>query len=497
MWKILIDFIVFLYILSLVGMAGYGLNNLVSVILYLRSKNRAKGNNRPTYPLRWPQVTVQLPTFNERYTVERLVNAVARFDYPHNLLQIQVLDDSTDDTTALIRRLVNKYTSKGLDIELVHRTNQTGFKAGALAEGLKTAKGELVAIFDADFVPPVDWLKRTVPEFDNPNLGCLQTRWGHLNDRYNSLTLAQSLGIDGHFVVEQSARSRNHLFMNFNGTAGLWRKACIVDAGGWQSDTLTEDLDLSYRAQLCGWQIDYLPEVVVPAELPAQIEAFKKQQFRWAKGSFQTLKKLVPSLMKTDAPWYKKLLGLVHLTGYLVHPLMLGSLLLMLPVGLASPQVFSWMPVMMIAAFAPPLMYLLSETEHLPLLTDRLRLIPVLTLIGFGLSLNNTFAAVEGLFGRGRGMFLRTPKFNLTNHKGSWKNSRYSLTVSPLIWGELGLGFYALISSVILAFRLGLPAIPWLLVYSAGFFYIAGLNLEQSGLLTRLRARVTASVKAG
>jgi len=311
------------------------------------------------------------------------------------------------------------------------------------------------------------------------------------------LTLAQSLGIDGHFVIEQSARSRNHLFMNFNGTAGIWRKACIEDSGGWQSDTLTEDLDLSYRAQLKGWQIDYLPNVVVPAELPAQIEAFKKQQFRWAKGSFQTLKKIIPSMLKSDARWYKKVLGLIHLAGYFVQPLMLATLLLMLPVGIFTPQVFRLTPWMMLAAFAPPLMYLLSETEHLPLLTDRLRLIPVLTMIGFGVSLNNTIAAVEGLFGKNRGTFTRTPKFNLTNGKGNWDNSHYVIPLSPIIWVELGLGVYALLTGVILAMHMGLQTLPWPVMYSAGYFYIAGLNLEQSGQLSRLHTSEQASVKAG
>ncbi len=495
MWKIIIDFIDFIYILTLVGMASYGFNNLVSVILYLRFKNQPNHQDPAFPPDRWPRVTIQLPIFNERYTIERLIHTITRFDYPRDLLQIQVLDDSTDETTAMIRRLVNKYSCKGMDIQLIHRTKRTGYKAGALAEGLNHATGELVAIFDADFVPPVDWLKRTVPEFVNPRLGCLQTRWGHLNDKYNSLTMAQSLGIDGHFVIEQSARSSNHLFMNFNGTAGLWRKSCIEDAGGWQSDTLTEDLDLSYRAQLRGWQIDYLPGVVVPAELPAQIEAFKKQQFRWAKGNFQTLKKITPSLLNSEAPWYKKILGLVHLTGYMVHPLMLGTLLLMLPVGLFSPQVFGWMPLMMIAAFAPPLMYLLSETEHLPRLTDRLRLIPTLTLLGFGLSLNNTFATVEGLFGKSRGKFQRTPKFNLRNGTGSWVNQGYSIPISPMIWGEIGLGLYALLTGIILSLRLSLLAMPWLMIYSASFFYIAGLNLEQTGQLARLLSKETASVK--
>jgi cellulose synthase/poly-beta-1,6-N-acetylglucosamine synthase-like glycosyltransferase len=497
MWKILLDLIDFLYLLTLVGMAVYGLNNLVSVILFLKTRNRPNRRSQGKSPVEWPRVTVQLPTFNERYTVERLINAVARFDYPRDRLQVQVLDDSTDNTTSLICHQVNKHASKGLDIVLIHRGNQRGFKAGALTEGLKTATGDLIAVFDADFVPPTNWLKKTVPEFQDPRLGCLQTRWGHLNDKYNSLTLAQSLGIDGHFVIEQAARSRNHLFMNFNGTAGLWRKACIEDSGGWQPDTLTEDLDLSYRAQLRGWQIDFLPDVVVPAELPAQIEAFKRQQFRWAKGSFQTLKKLVPSLLESDAPWYKKILGLVHITGYLVHPLMLGTLLLMLPVGLFTPRLFILMPWMMIAAFAPPLMYLVAKTEHLPRPSERLRLIPLLTVIGFGLSLNNTMAALEGLFGKNRGAFIRTPKFNLTNSKGNLVSSRYVIPISPMIWAELGLGFYALLTGIILASHIGLVALPWLLVYSASYFYIAILNMEQTGLLDRFHDRATASVKAG
>ncbi len=497
MWMIFLDLIDFLYIFSLVGMAIYGLNNLVSVILYLRTKNRPNHPHHRTPPSSWPRVTVQLPTFNERYTISRLITAVAKFDYPWDKLQVQVLDDSSDDTTTLINQLVDKYVHKGMNIEIIHRIDQSGFKAGALAEGLKVATGELVAIFDADFVPPVDWLKKTVPEFENIHLGCVQTRWGHMNDKYNSLTLAQSLGIDGHFIIEQSARSRNHLFMNFNGTAGIWRKECIEDAGGWLSDTLTEDLDLSYRAQLRGWQIDYLPDVVVPAELPAQMEAFKKQQFRWAKGSFQTLKKLVPSLIEFEEPWYKKILGLIHLTGYLVHPLMLGALLLMLPVGIFTPHVFKLMSWMMVAAFAPPLMYLLSATEHLPQYRDRLRLIPILTLIGFGLSLNNTVAAIEGLFGKDRGTFFRTPKFNLTNSKGNLVSSSYNMSISPMIWVELGLGIYALFTGIILAAHQGIQPLPWLVAYSAGYFYIAGMNLEQSGQLSRLLKRVTASEKAG
>src|SRR5512138_3803606 len=256
------------YLIVTAILALYGLHNLITTIMYLRMKTPTKRKEEFSMPREWPPVTVQLPVFNEKYTVERLLQAVTRLDYPADCLQIQVLDDSTDDTVDLIRKLVEEYKSKGVNIELIHRVDRQGYKAGALANGLQTATGELIAIFDADFVPKPDWLKRTVPSFQNPKLGCLQTRWGHTNQRYNSLTEAEAMGIDGHFIIEQTVRSKNGFFLNFNGTAGLWRRACIEDAGGWQWDTLTEDLDLSYRAQMRGWKFDYLRDVVVPAELP-------------------------------------------------------------------------------------------------------------------------------------------------------------------------------------------------------------------------------------
>ena len=493
MWRILIDSIDVVYVLTLIGMAVFGLNNLVSVGLFWMKKGRPNRRSAGGLPVEWPRVTVQLPLFNERYTIDRLIRAVARFDYPRDRLQVQVLDDSTDDTAELVRRLVARQKARGLDIELIQRRDRNGYKAGALLEGLKSASGGLIAIFDADFVPQPDWLKKTVPEFHDPRLGCLQTRWGHLNDQFNALTRAQSLGIDGHFIVEQTARSRNGLFMNFNGTAGIWRTACIVDAGGWQTDTLTEDLDLSYRAQLHGWVIDYLPDVVVPAELPAQIEAFKRQQFRWAKGSFQTVKKLLPDLLQAPVPWHRRWLGLLHLTGYFVNPLMLLTLLLMLPVGILNPQVFAWMPWTMLAAFGPPVLYLVSASGRLPRLSDRLRLLPMLTAIGFGLSLNDSLAVLEGLFGKSQGKFLRTPKFNLLDRRGHWADSAYAVPVSSMVWAELGLGLYALFSAGVLGARLGWQAVPWLLVYAFSYFYIAGLNLSQTLEINRPQTGVAVS----
>jgi cellulose synthase/poly-beta-1,6-N-acetylglucosamine synthase-like glycosyltransferase len=424
-----------------------------------------------------------------------LIEAVAQLDYPPDRLQVQVLDDSTDDTTDLLRCLVRRYRARGLDIHLLHRCDRRGYKAGALQQGLKTASGEFVAVFDADFVPPADWLKKTIPEFQDVRLGCLQTRWGHLNDRSSTFTRAQSLGIDGHFIVEQTARSHHSLFMNFNGTAGLWRTACIESAGGWQSDTLTEDLDLSYRAQLRGWRFDYLPDVVVPAELPAQIEAFKKQQFRWAKGSIQTLKKLAPVVLKSDAPWYKKLLGILHLSGYLVHPLILATLLLLLPVSLFNHPLLAWTSWSALVSFGPPLLYLLAETEHLPRFSDRLRLLPILIIIGTGISLNNTLAVLEGFFKRGQGTFIRTPKYNLTNRKADLPIGGYAEPLSPMILAEIGLGLYALLMAVFLGEHNGLLAAAWPTIYMLGFFYIAGQNLVQSGQVSR-RRRIALPAKA-
>ncbi|HTX79308.1 MAG TPA: glycosyltransferase [Longilinea sp.] len=470
----------FLYLVSLVGLMVYGLNNLVTTVIYMRS--RGKPYQPPALSPNWelPKVTIQLPLYNERYMVERLLSCISRLDYPADKLQVQVLDDSTDDTALLVSRLVEQYNARGKNFELIHRIDRRGFKAGALTEGLKTATGELVGIFDADFAPEPDWLLRTVQEFRDPKLGCLQTRWGHLNHHYSVFTEAQSLGIDGHFIVEQTARSRNGLFLNFNGTAGLWRKAAIKTAGGWQSDTLTEDLDLSYRAQLRGWRIGYLPDVVVPAELPAQVEAFKQQQFRWAKGSFQAVKKLVPELLKEDMPWWRRLMGLIHITGYFVHPLMLTVLVLILPIGLYAPsflKLFSWSAI---ATFGPPMMYMLARTDYTPRLVDRLRLLPFLILIGFGLSLNNSVAVFEGLFSKARGTFERTPKFNLTNANKEWAGNAYAMPLSPMVYGELLLAFYSLVVIVVLTPIVGWEITPWMLVYTAGYAYMAGLNIAQN-----------------
>ena len=477
---LLISLIGVFYFVLTAMLALYGFHNLITTIMYLSMKP-SKRQQGKTHPLKiWPPVTVQLPIFNEKYTVERLLHAATQLDYPIESLQIQVLDDSTDDTYALVARLVDQYKSRGINIELIHRVDRTGYKAGALNHGLKTATGELIAIFDADFVPKPDWLKRTAPSFQNPKLGCLQTRWGHTNQQYNSLTRAEAMGIDGHFIIEQTVRSKNGFFLNFNGTAGLWRRACIEDAGGWQWDTLTEDLDLSYRAQMRGWKFDYLPDVVVPAELPPQVEAYKKQQFRWAKGSFQVVRKILPSVLRAKMPLTVRFMAILHLTGYFVHPLMLSLLLLTLPVGLFVPGAFKIFPISLIAGFGPPLLYLTATaTQHRSIL-KRLKSFPVLVIVGFGLSLSTTIAVVEGLFSKG-GAFIRTPKLNLDN-KGRQRQKidhAYVAPLSSMVWVEIALGIYALFTGIVLSHYIGWGIVPWMIIYMLGFFYIAGLNLIQ------------------
>lgn len=477
--QILIGLIGVFYYLVVISLACYGFHNLFTTILYLRMKTSKKHGGRARPLKKWPLVTIQLPIFNEKYTVERLLRAVTCLDYPTDCLQIQVLDDSTDDTLDLVSKLVEEYKSQGGNIELIHRVNRQGYKAGALDNGLHTATGEFIGIFDADFVPKSNWLRRTVPLFQNQQLGCVQTRWGHTNQQYNSLTRAEAMGIDGHFIIEQTVRSKNGFFLNFNGTAGLWRRACIEDAGGWQWDTLTEDLDLSYRAQMRGWKFDYLPDVVVPAELPPQVEAFKKQQFRWAKGSFQVVRKILPSVLQSGLSWKVRLMALLHLTGYFIHPLMLSLLLLTLPVGLLFPEAFNIYPISIVAGLGPPLLYVTATATQKTSFLKRMKCFPLLVIVGFGLSLSTSIAVIEGLFSKG-GAFIRTPKLNLDNNKQRKKIDRaYVAPLSSLVWIEIALGVYALVTGIVLGPYMGWGIVLWMILYMLGFFYIAGLNLIQ------------------
>ena len=464
---------IYLIIASL--LAVYGLHALFLSLLYLR--HRSERLTTPSLE-RTPLVTVQLPIYNEAHVVQRLIDAAARLDYPSHRLQIQVLDDSTDETTSLAQARVALHHSRGADITLLHRPERTGFKAGALAEGMKSARGELIAIFDADFLPPRDFLQRIVPHFQAcPRLGLIQARWAHLNAAYSALTRAQALTLDGHFGVEQLARNRTGLFMNFNGTAGIWRRACIDDAGGWRGETISEDMDLSYRAQLKGWEFLYLPHVQAPAELPPQIQAFKRQQFRWAKGATQCLLRLGPRLLCAPIPLAQRIEGLLHLSGYLIHPLVLGLLLLSLPLLWADIHLRGPVAYLALAGLGPLLLFTLGQQTLYRDWLRRLPGLPLVIVVGTGMAVNVTWAVVEALLGRDSA-FHRTPKFRVESSRDHWASSHYALPGDRITWAEMGAALYALMATGVAFARGAWGAIPFLLLYFASFAYVAGLSLR-------------------
>ena len=475
------------YGFTAVLLATYGLNSLIIMLLYLRHRHE----HRSPPPLaNAPPVTVQLPVYNELHVVERLIDAVTRLDYPQGRLQVQVLDDSSDETTTLAQARVDYYRKRGSDIVLIHRPERTGFKAGALQQGLETATGEFIAIFDADFVPEPDFLQRIIPRFQGqPRLGLVQARWGHINADYSHLTRAQALALDGHFVVEQTARQRSGLFMNFNGASGVWRKSCIEEAGGWQGDTLSEDLDLSYRAQLAGWEFLYLPDVVSPAEIPPQINAFKRQQFRWAKGSIQCLLKHWRTLARAPRPAFVRLQGLIHLSNYLIHPLMLILLLLTLPLLLGQSVTRLPLFYLGLGSLGPPLLFALSQWDVYPDWRRRLVYFPLLVLLGTGIALNNALAVGEAL-ARRPNLFQRTPKFSLEGRTDRWAESSYALPLSPMTLGEALLGLYSLITVIVALAKGNHYAVPFLLLYLGGFGYVAALGLYQPVQWARARTKI-------
>ncbi len=472
-----------IYFISTVLLAIYGLNSLALCWLYLRHRHE----DAPCPPMTdWPAVTVQLPIYNELYVAERLIGAVAGLDYPPDKLQIQVLDDSTDETTAVARACVDRYRAQGLDIELLHRGDRTGFKAGALGQGLTTAKGEFIAIFDADFVPRPGFLRETIPHFrEQPHLGVIQTRWEHINADYSLLTRAQSIALDGHFMVEQTARNRAGLFMNFNGTAGVWRRQCIEEAGGWQGDTLSEDLDLSYRAQLRGWKFLFLPHVAAPAEIPPQINAFKRQQFRWAKGSIQCLRKLGPRVLAAPVSFAQRFEGLVHLSTYLLHPLMLVLLLITLPLMFWPERLHLHLAYLSLASLGPPLLYAFSQRALYPNWMGRMvKYFPILMLLGIGVALNNSRAVYEALTGHGNN-FRRTPKFRVESRSDQWATKRYVLPLDWTIAGEVLLTAYSLLTTGVALAQRDYGTALFMLLYVGSFGYVAALGLRHS--LPRLR----------
>ena len=492
---VLLDSLLVLHGLAACGLFLYGMNCYVMLCLHRRvwrtmlHHDAAVQQTWEVHPLHYPRVTVQLPTYNERYVLQRLVEAVVRLQYPRARLEIQLLDDSTDDTTAIAERLVAHYRHRGFAITVQHRSHRHGYKAGALAEGLTRATGEFIAIFDADFVPAPDFLLRTLPCFQDPSVAMVQTRWGHLNRDYSRLTLAQSFGIDGHFGVEQTARCGAGLFMNFNGSGGVWRRQAIEDAGGWQADTLTEDLDLSYRAQLRGWRMQFVPHVVCPAELPVQMSGVKSQQHRWAKGSIQTAKKLLPRVLRANVPPFTKYQAVVHLTNYLVHPLMLCTALTT-PVLLAiEPGVSRHPPLLMAvgilcATVGPATLYLYAQRHLYADWTQRLRSFPYLLIFGTGIALSNTRAVLEALCNV-RGTFVRTPKFRIEHPTDTWVGTYDRITFPWLSLGELGLAVYSGYGMYLAVHQAAYALLPFLLLYTLGFAAVAGLSLHEGLQMVR------------
>jgi len=481
----------FIYLFALLSLLVYGINCYFLMVIYRLNYLKAFKNHKELKKnfyedlssKDWPRVTIQLPIYNELYVVERLIKSVCKIDYPRNLIEIQVLDDSTDETAEILKAMVERMKARGFDIVYIHRIDRTGYKAGALKEGLKSAKGELIGIFDADFVPNSDFLKESVPYFIDPNVGMVQTRWGHLNCDYSLLTRAQSMGIDGHFGVEQASRAWSGLFMNFNGTAGVWRKKTIEDAGGWQADTLTEDLDLSYRAQLKGWKLAFAPQVECPGEVPVTITAFKSQQHRWAKGSIQTAKKNLGKLFKSNASMFVKIQASLHLTHYLVHPMMILVVLTSIPM-LYTQWFFNHLtyPIMIftllcLATFGPSSMYIFSQRILYRDWKSRIKYLPFLMCLGTGIAVNNTKAVLEGLFGIESG-FIRTPKYGIRKKGDRWKGKRYSIPLNSVSILEFILGLYSLTGLFMFLFFSKYLVSPFLFIYTAGFFYVFFLSVK-------------------
>ncbi|MDZ7269003.1 MAG: glycosyltransferase family 2 protein [candidate division KSB1 bacterium] len=488
-----------LYFIALAILFIFGVHGFVMVYYY--KKFRRVNGLRPKPLQHHPKVTIQLPIFNEYYVVERLIHAVCSMTYPRERLQIQVLDDSTDETLALSRRLVGEYRSRGIDITLWHREQRRGFKAGALREGLAHASGEFIAIFDADFIPPRDFLMRTIPYFDDPQVGMVQTRWGHLNPNFSLLTRAQTIGLDGHFMIEQVARNGAGFFINFNGTAGIWRKSCILDAGNWSDDTLTEDLDLSYRAQLRGWKFKFLADAVCPAELPAEIGALKSQQFRWTKGAIETAKKIMPQVWRSHLPLRVKLQATIHLTNNLVFPFILLAGLLNVPLLLLKNDAgndyhlyFTISSVFVLAFFGSFLMYMTAQRELYPDWRRRILYFPVFMAGSTGLAVNNTRAIFLGMFNR-RSEFQRTPKYCIANERDHFLGKKYFVGRGPATRFagtgivEVLLAIYCLAGVVIALHYAEFAAIPFQLLFCCGFAYIGVLSLQQA-LLPQLRSKL-------
>ncbi len=468
------------YLTVLLGLSAYGIHRYFIIYLFLKHRKRAPVPASHFEQL--PKVTMQLPIFNEVYVVERLLRSVSQLDYPRDLLQIQVLDDSTDDTREMTAQLVDELRRRDFNVQLIHRVDRTGFKAGALAVGLDSADGEFLCILDADFVPQPDLLKHTIHFFTDPKIGMIQTRWGHLNRGYSLLTRVQAMFLDGHLLLEQTARSRSGRFFNFNGTAGLWRRSCIEEAGGWQHDTLCEDLDLSYRAQLAGWRFIFLPDVVTPAELPVDMNGFKSQQHRWTKGSIQTCKKLLPSIWRSKLPFPIKLEATGHLMSNFAY-LLLACLCVLLHPSVGGPQ-GGWVrtllidvPIFIAASVSVAVFYICAQRELYPRTwIKEILFLPCLLALGIGLSLNTARAVLEALVNH-KSDFTRTPKYGIERKSQPWRTCKYKPLQSALPIAEMAFAIYFTYFLGFAIVHRQFLSVPFLLMFQGGFLYVAMSSL--------------------
>ncbi|MEP7146066.1 MAG: cellulose synthase family protein [bacterium] len=485
------------YIISLTILFFFGAHGFNMIYYYFKTFNKRTIDlsEEDLFMTEYPVVTIQIPLYNEQYVITRLIDSVLRMDYPKDKLEVQILDDSTDESTKIISEHIKKYLHQNYDISHIHRTNREGYKAGALRVGLETAKGEFVAVFDADFIPRKKFLKRTIPYFyKNAKLGLVQTRWEHLNREYSLMTKTQAIALDGHFVIEQAVRNRAGFFINFNGTGGVWRKECIFDAGNWEADTLTEDLDLSYRAQMKGWEFKYLINFTSPAELPSDIGALKSQQFRWTKGAIETAKKIYPAVLKSDMPLKLKFQSFIHLYSNLAYPFILIAAILNLPVMLIKlsggyDAVFKIMSVFIFAFISSFIFYLYSQKDVYPDWQKRIIYLPVFLAGSMGFSVNNTKAVFEGLLDK-KSEFVRTPKYQIMNKKDSWAGKNYVNKKLPFTtYIEALLAVYCFAGVVIAIATAQVAAVPFQLMFCGGFATISILSIRQVVISKRMKSQ--------
>ena len=473
-------FVFDLFIVSAIIITAYTLNFYYLTFLSTRRKEVLVTADMGT-----PSVTIQLPIYNEKYVAKRLVDAVCALDYPKDKMTIMVLDDSDDDTVDLLADAVKDYKNQGFHIDHIRRGTRKGYKAGALKYAMQITDTEYVAIFDADFIPPEWFLKRAIPHFSKSDIGLVQCRWGHVNENYSAITKAQALSLDFHFLIEQKAKSNSHLFMNFNGTAGIWKRDCIDDAGGWHTATLVEDLDLSYRAQMKGWKCVFLPDIVVDAELPIQMNAAKRQQFRWAKGSIQCAIKLLGGIaIKRKVSVEAKIQAFIQLTRHIVYPLMLIQFLA-LPILLAGNinlYVVSFIPALTIAtylAMGPGAYLMIIQKMYHKSWKSKAKILPSLLIYNAGMSVNNTVAVFDAVLGK-KNEFLRTPKYGILTKKDDWRENAYNLPFTKITLLEIFFGVYGVMGIFISIFSNNPVFVPIIGIQTVGFFFIAYMSLSHT-----------------